>query len=130
MASAGIAAALQKVRQPFQANLLAQEAALAALEDEDHVRRTVEIVDEGRAFLEAEFKRRKIEYIPSSANFVILKVDDGQRVFQGLMRRGVIVRPMQGYKLPAWIRVTVGTQAQNEMFLMALEKELAANVKV
>ncbi len=120
LASEAVAAVLQKVRQPFQANLLAQEAALAALADADHVRRTVEIVDEGRAFLENEFRRRKLEYIPSSANFIMLNVSDGKKVFQDLMKKGVIVRPMHGYKLPTWIRVTVGTREQNETFLKAL----------
>lgn len=120
LADARVAAVMQRVRQPFQANLLAQEAALAALGDEAHVRHTVSVVDEGRTFLENELQRRKIEFVPSCANFLLVKVGDGAGVFQDLLKKGVIVRPMQGYKLPEWIRVTVGTPAQNRKFLASL----------
>jgi histidinol-phosphate aminotransferase len=122
LANKGVAAALQKVRQPFNASLVAQAAALAALADEEHIRRTVRTVDEGRDFLQAEFRTRKWEFVSSHGNFVLVHVGDGKKVFDGLLRHGVIVRPMGGYKLPAWIRVTVGTRAENETFLKALDE--------
>ncbi len=122
LAAPEVAAALHKVRQPFNANLIAQAAALAALDDAEHIRRTVGTVAEGRRFLETELGRRGIPFVPSCANFILLRVGDGNRVFQELMRRGVIVRPMQGYRLPEWIRVTVGTGAENQTFLRALDE--------
>lgn len=121
LADKAVATALQKVRQPFNANLVAQAAALAALADDEHIRRTVGTVAEGLAFLEGAFRARKREYVPSHGNFVLVHVGDGKRVFDGLLRHGVIVRPMGGYKLPAWIRVTVGTRAENDTFLKALD---------
>jgi len=121
LAAMEVAAALQTVRQPFQANSLAQAAALAALDDEEHIRRTVEMVAAGRSFLEAAFRDRKLEFVPSSANFILVKVGEGRKVFERLLRQGVIVRPMEGYKLPAWIRVTIGTPEQNKVFLKALD---------
>ncbi len=124
LAARDVAAALQKVRQPFQANSIAQAAARAALSDEEHIRRTVRVVEEGRRQLEQAFQRRQLTHVPSSGNFVLVDVGDGRRVFDLLLRQGVIVRPMQGYRLPAWIRVTVGTAAENEIFLSALDQVL------
>jgi histidinol-phosphate aminotransferase len=125
LADKAVAAALQKVRQPFNANLVAQAAALAALADEEHIRKTVRAVAEGLAFLEGALRQRKIAFVPSRANFVLARVGDGKKVFDALLRRGVIVRPMGGYRLPEWIRVTVGTRAENEAFLRALDEALA-----
>ncbi|MDD2708913.1 MAG: histidinol-phosphate transaminase [Verrucomicrobiae bacterium] len=125
LASMEVAAALQKVRQPFNANLPAQAAGVAALEDEAHIARTVKRVASGRAFLQKAFARRKLRCVPSSANFVLVQVGNGREVFEKLLRHGVIVRPMQGYKLPEWIRVTVGTPSQNRCFLKALDAVMA-----
>lgn len=124
IASVEVASALQKVRQPFQANLLAQAAALAALSDPGHIEKTVAMVREGRALLEAGFRERKLAFVPSSANFVLVDVRDGRKVFDRLLREGVIVRPMHGYKLPGWIRVTVGKPAENQRFLESLDRAL------
>ncbi len=124
LASPEVAAALQKVRQPFNSNRVAQAAALAALKDEAHVRKTVKMVARGRAWLENEFHKRKLPFVPSSANFVMVKVGAGKKVFEQILRKGVIVRPMQGYKLPEWIRATIGTPAQNKRFLRALDSAL------
>lgn len=124
LASTEVTAALQKVRQPFQANSMAQTAALAALGDGQHIHKTVRTIETGRAFLESEFRVRKLDYVPSCANFILVNVGNGQRFFDRLMRRGVIVRPMQGYRLPAWIRVTVGTLSENKRFLKALDEVL------
>ena len=118
-------AALEKVRQPFNINALVQAGALAALDDVEHLKRTRKNNAEGlRLFVQAcaELKRR---FVPSAANFILVHVDDGQRVFAQLQKRGVIVRPMNGYGLPEWIRISVGTPAENTRCLAALKEVLA-----
>lgn len=117
LADASLIDVLQKCRQPFNANAVAQAGALAGLRDTAHQAETKRVTDAGRAFLEDAFASRGVEYVPSSANFVLARVGDGDAVFQALMRRGVIVRAMRGYKLPEWIRVSVGTPEQNQRFL-------------
>jgi histidinol-phosphate aminotransferase len=117
---------LQRVRQPFNTNAIAQAGALAALDDTAHIRKTRSMTRRGLAYLEKEFQRFKLEYVPSCANFVLVNVGDGDAVFRGLQRLGVIVRPMRGYKMPAWVRVTVGTMEENRRFIGALREELRA----
>ena len=80
------------------------------------------MTDEGRALLESTFAEMGLEYVPSSANFVLVKVGDGDAMFREMQLRGVIVRAMRGYKLPEWIRVTVGTPEQNARFLDLLRE--------
>jgi histidinol-phosphate aminotransferase len=118
-------ALLQRVRQPFNTNAVAQAGALAALSDTAHVRKTKTLTRRGLAYLYREFKRLKLEYVSSCANFVLVNVGDGDEVFRGLQRRGVIVRPMRSYKMPGWVRVTVGTMAENRRFVGALRQELS-----
>ena len=115
---------LQKARQPFNANAIAQAGAFAGLHDQDHQRRTKAITDEGRAVLEKAFAEMGLEYVPSHANFVLVKVGDGDAMFRKMQERGVIIRAMRGYKLPEWIRVTVGTPDQNAQFLKLLKEFL------
>jgi len=115
-----LASVLQKTRQPFNANGIAQAGALAGLSDEAHMLRTREITREGRDFLEAEFAAMGLKFVPSAANFVLVHVGDGDKVFQTLLRQGIIVRAMRSYKLPEWIRVSVGTMDQNRRFVAAL----------
>ena len=117
-------ALLQRVRQPFNTNAVAQAGALAALNDTAHIRKTKALTRRGLAYLGKEFKRLKLEYVPSSTNFVLVNVGDGDEIFRGLQRRGVIVRPMRGYKMPGWVRVTVGTMTENRRFIGALRAEL------
>ena len=114
---------LQRVRQPFNTNAVSQAGALAALDDAAHIRKTKAVTRRGLAYLYREFERLKLEYVPSCANFVLVNVGDGDEVFRGLQRRGVIVRPMRGYKMPEWVRVTVGTAEENRKFIRALEQE-------
>jgi histidinol-phosphate aminotransferase len=118
--------ALQKTRQPFNANGIAQAGALAGLLDEEHQRHTREITLSGRAWLQAQFAALGLTYVPSFANFVLVKVGDGKAVFSALMKRGIIIRDMNAYGLPEWIRVSIGTQFQNERFLEELKAVLAA----
>jgi histidinol-phosphate aminotransferase len=121
LAPARIAEVLQKTRQPFNANGIAQAGALAGLRDEEHMRRTRELTHEGRNYLEAEFTKLGLTFVPSVANFVLVQVGDGDAVFKALLKRGVIVRAMRSYKLPEWIRVSVGTMEQNRRFMEELE---------
>ncbi len=117
--------ALEKIRQPFNINSLAQAAALAALDDTEHLQKTRENNFNGLRFLETEFRRMKLQLIPSAANFILLHVGDGQKVFNELQKLGVITRPMGGYQLPEWIRVSVGTPAENQRCIEALKTVLA-----
>jgi len=113
--------ALEKIRQPFNANLLAQVAALAALDDVEHVRKTRANNFAGLEFFERAFRELKLEFVPSHANFILVRVGDGQKVFEAMQKLGVIVRPMDGYQLPEWIRISIGTPSENERCLQALK---------
>ncbi len=113
-------AALEKIRQPFNLNTLAQVGALAALDDARHVERTRRGNQRGLKMFARAFRKLKLEFVPSAANFVLVRVGDGARVFAGLQQRGVIVRPMGGYGLPEWIRISIGTPGENRRCLEAL----------
>jgi histidinol-phosphate aminotransferase len=117
-------ATLERVRQPFNINALVQAGALAALEDTEHLQRTRQNNARGLKFWQKALSELSLEFIPSAANFVCVRVGDGQRVFSELQTLGVIVRPMAGYQLPEWIRITVGTPAENARCLAALQKVL------
>ena len=116
--------ALEKVRAPFNVNVIAQKAALAALLDLVQVKKVKFANKKGIQFLQKNFKLMKLEFVPSSANFVLAKVGDGSKVFLDLQKEGVIVRPVGGYGLPEWIRVTSGTVKENKKFITALKKVL------
>jgi histidinol-phosphate aminotransferase len=115
---------LQKTREPFNVNSIAQIGALAALDDQEHQRETKRVVDEGRAFLEGEFAAMQLSFLSSAANFVMVNVIDGPGVFKKLLTRKVIVRPLKGYGLSEWIRITVGTMEQNRKCIAALKEVL------
>lgn len=116
---------LQKTRQPFNVNGIAQIGALAALEDEEHLRKTKRLVDSGRAYFENEFREMKLKFNPSAGNFVFVNVSNGPAVFKKLLSMKIIVRPLLGYNLPEWLRITVGTMEQNEKCIAALKKALS-----
>ena len=121
---------LQKTRQPFNANAIAQAGALAGLADDAHIERTRAVNREGRDYLQRTFADLGLEFVPSHANFVLVKVGDGDALFHHAMRRGVILRAMRSYQLPEWVRVSVGTMPQNEKFTAVLRdwlKERAAS---
>jgi histidinol-phosphate aminotransferase len=120
-----LVAALEKVRQPFNVNSLAQVGALAALDDREHMTRTRRNNAAGLEFFERAFRELKLRFVPSAANFVLVDVGDGNRVFNELQKRGVIVRPMGGYQLPQFIRISVGTPVENERCLAAIREILA-----
>ena len=117
-------AALEKIRQPFNINSLIQAGALAALDDEEHISGTRRNNAEGLRLYEDAFRELKLTFVPSSANFILVRVGDGQKVFAELQKLGVIVRPMAGYQLPEWIRISIGSPAENQRCLAALRQAL------
>ena len=120
-----VADLMNRVRQPFNNNSLALLAGEAALEDEDFVRRSVELNAAQRARLERELRALQLTVLPSQANFLAVGFGrDAKPVHQGLLERGVIVRPLASYELPEFLRVTVGTADENTRFLAALKQVL------
>ena len=115
--------ALNRVRSPFNASSVAQAAALAAIGDQEHVARSVELNRREMSFLCSEFESMGVRYTPSAANFILIDTDrDCNDLFTCLLHEGVIVRPMKLYKLPTSLRVTVGTREDNVTFLEALRR--------
>ncbi len=119
-ATVEFAALLNRVRQPFNVNAIGQAAALAALDDTAFADRARTENAAGLTQLAEGFRRLGLEYVPSVANFILVKVGDGAKTFDALQRRGLIVRPVKSYGLPEWLRITVGTAAQNERLLTTL----------
>jgi histidinol-phosphate aminotransferase len=121
---------LNRVRQPFNVNSLAQAAAIAALNDREFLEKSAQINAAGYLQLTRGFEALGLEYVPSYGNFVLVKVgsDDGagSRVNLALLKQGVIVRPVNNYRLPQWLRISIGLPEENEAFLNALKKALAA----
>jgi histidinol-phosphate aminotransferase len=119
---AEVADMLNRVRQPFNVNSIAQVAAIASLADEDFVARSYAANQAGMAQLTQGFQKLAIEYIPSHGNFVSFKVKDAAQVNQKLLQKGVIVRPIANYEMPEYLRVSVGLFSENSRFLEVLEK--------
>lgn len=117
-------AAMEKVRQPFNINAIIQAGALAALDDEEHLQRTRANNRAELIKIENALRSWGVEFIPSSANFALLNVGDGQRVFLELQKRGVITRPMASYGLKEWLRISVGTVDENARCLRELRSIL------
>jgi len=116
-------AAMEKARQPFNVNLLAQTAAVAALDDKNFLKRTREVILKGKDYYYRELKKLGLVFIPSIANFVLIDTGrDGSSVFRDLLKQGVIVRDMKQYGLQNYIRVTIGTMKENEKFIKAIKK--------
>ena len=110
------------VGEPFNVNALAQVAALAALDDLEHVHRAVRLNAQQMDRLETEFRKRDLATLPSQANFILVDfARDAVAVFDKLLREGVIVRPMGGYGFPTRARITVGTEEQNDRLLQAID---------
>jgi histidinol-phosphate aminotransferase len=118
-------AQLEKIRQPFNINLLAQAGAIAALDDTAHAEKTRQVNKRGLKLYSRQFRKMGLEYVPSEANFILVRVGDGQRTFNELQKLGVITRPMGGYQLPEWIRISIGTPKENKRCLEALQSVLA-----
>jgi histidinol-phosphate aminotransferase len=116
---------LHRVRQPFNVNAMAQAAAVAALEDDAFIASTRRTLADGLARVCGALDAMGIPYIPSVANFVLVKTGAGREVFEALQRRRVIVRPVDVYHLPDYVRVTIGTAEENERFLAAFTEVMA-----
>lgn len=124
VAPSNITAMLHKARTPFNSHSLAQEAALAALADQDHVRKTVENNAIGMRYYEDAFTAMGLEWIPSQGNFILVKVGQGKKVFADMLAKGVIVRAQDGYGLPEWIRISIGTPAENARCVEVMKEVL------
>lgn len=125
VSSPAVADLMNRVRQPFNVNSIALEAAEAALEDEAHLEKSREVNRAGMAELTRAFDSMGLAYIPSVANFVTFELPvAGEKVFHALLREGVIVRPLDAYGLPRHLRVTVGLESENRRFLAALTRVL------
>lgn len=126
LASPQLTELLNRVRLSFNPPSLAQVAAVAALNDQEHIRKTVALNRQGLAQLQEGFRELGLTAIPSVCNFVTVDVEKpGREVFQSLLREGVIVRPLDGYGLPTHLRISVGLPEQNARLLSALQKILA-----
>jgi histidinol-phosphate aminotransferase len=126
LARPDIAAVLQKSRQPFNTSSPAQSAALAALADTEHVRKTVALTHAGLERLHSFLKKLGLRFVPGTANFVMVEVGDGDAVFRELQKRGLIVRPLRSYRLPNWIRISIGTPDQMARLEESLPRALTA----
>jgi histidinol-phosphate aminotransferase len=130
MAQEGLTDLMNRVRQPFNVNSLAQAAAVAAINDEAFLQRSFELNRAELQRLQQGFTKLGLSFVPSYGNFVLVKVgsDDGagMRVFNGLLKQGVIVRPVNNYGLPQWLRISIGLPAENARFLEALAIALKA----
>ena len=122
---AAIADLLNRVRQPFNVNSLAQAAAIAAFHDADYVAESRRLNRDGMRQLEAGLEALSIRYVRSHGNFILIEVGDAAAVNLALLRQGVIVRPVANYGLPSFLRVTVGLPAENARFLTALESAIS-----
>ncbi len=119
-----IADMLNKARSPFNVNLIAQAAVLAALDDTEHLQASVRMVCEGRRQYEEAFRAWGIESIPSHTNFILARVGAGRDCFAKALAQGVILRPVDAYGLPEYIRITIGTPAENARCIEVLRNVL------
>jgi histidinol-phosphate aminotransferase len=124
LTSPEIADLMNRVRQPFNCNNLALAAAVAALDDHQFVAASYTLNRSGMEQVVGGLKRLGCTHIPSHGNFVTFRPTDAFRVNQQLLRQGVIVRPIAGYGMPEWLRVTIGSEIENARFLAALEASL------
>ena len=126
LAHAGVADMINRVRQPFNVNNVALAAAAAALADDDFVRRSRELNAQGMQQLTAGWQRLGLDYIPSFGNFVSFRVKDAPAVYQRLLQKGVIIRPVANYEMPEYLRVSIGLESDFALFLSALQEVLKA----
>lgn len=123
IAGEALISCMEKARQPFNVNSLAQAAAAAALDDREFLRRSRKLILEGKKYLYGGLKEMGLGFQPSVTNFILIDVErDGYELFKEMLKFGVIVRDMKQYGLKNFIRVTVGTKRENERFLRVLKK--------
>jgi histidinol-phosphate aminotransferase len=120
---------MERVRQPFNVNILAQAGGLAALDDKEFLKKTRRLILEGKDFIYQELSKMGLGFLPSVANFILVDVGrDGLEVFKHMLKLGVIVREMKQYGLRNFIRVTIGTQKENARFVRVLRKALREKI--
>jgi histidinol-phosphate aminotransferase len=125
IADADAVALMNRIRQPFNVNALAQVAAMAALEDDSHTLECVRMIEAGRHYLYEEFNTLGVKYVPSRANFILVDVGrSASDIYQRLLKEGVIVRPMTPFGMESALRVTVGTPQENRRLVKALRTVL------
>lgn len=123
MSNPEIADILNRVRQPFNTNVLAQAAAMASLDDNEHVSKSVAMNNTGKVFLQNAFEQMQLHYLPTMGNFISVKVNcDGLALYQKMLQQGVIVRPVANYAMPEYLRITIGTPQQNERLIKTLKQ--------
>lgn len=127
MGSEELISNLERAREPFNVNIIAQEAALASLEDDEHVARSIKVNNDGMLYLKTEISKLGLKTYPSYANFLLVEFPlDATNIYEELLKHGVIVRPLKNYNLSNCLRVTIGTREENEKFLGALKKVLGS----
>jgi histidinol-phosphate aminotransferase len=119
-----VADMMNRVRQPFNVNSMAQAAAVAALQDEAFVAQTHALNQRGMEQITQGLSKLGLEFIPSYGNFISFKIGNGMKVYRRLLELGVIVRPIAGYDMPDYLRVSIGLESENEKFLSALKQIL------
>ncbi len=119
---------LNRVRQPFNVNSIAQAAAVAALRDTSFVKKTYELNRRGMLQITEGLTKLGLEYIPSFGNFVAFRIGNATAMYRRLLELGVIVRPIANYDMPDWLRVSIGLESENAKFLSALEKAISQQV--
>ncbi|QWT45894.1 histidinol-phosphate transaminase [Azospira inquinata] len=124
LTNSAVADLMNRVRQPFNCNNLALAGAIAALDDQAFVAESYRVNHEGMVKIQAALTRLGLDYIPSHGNFLTFRLPDAAEVNRRLLQQGVIVRPLVGYGMPDWLRVTIGTEPENARFLEALEQAL------
>lgn len=122
--TAEIADLLNKARSPFNVNSIIQAGVIAAMDDDAHLQHCIAVIKNGRKQYEAAFAAWGIDYVPSHTNFILVKVGSGSAVFRACLQQGVILRPMDGYGLKEYIRISIGTEAENKRCLDVLGKVL------
>ena len=126
ISSVEIADLLNRVRQPFNANMLALAAAEAALGDADYLQKTLAVNNAGMVQLTQAFKALNLAWIPSSGNFVSVELKQHAiSIYQALLQKGVIVRPVANYEMPNHLRISIGTERENQIFINALQEVLS-----
>lgn len=125
VSSPDIADLLNRLRQPFNVNSMALVAACAALDDQEHIRKSIELNADGMKYLQIAFTEMGLDYIPSIGNFICVDLaKPAGPVYTSLLQQGVIVRPVANYEMPNHLRVTIGTRKENEIFLRAFKQVL------
>lgn len=122
IARKGIVSILNRVRPPFNVNSLAQVAARASIQDKEHIKKSKILVREGKEFLYAELRKLGIPFVPTQANFILIKTGEKTKnIVLALLNKGIIVRSMEAYNLPHYIRLTIGRREENETFVRELK---------